>query len=76
MEEVDPLSGSPVAWRDLSTGQTEGAAATVAETAEAQRRQRRQTARRAGSTYAPEFLGLLEVALVKDAWKHLRYNMI
>lgn len=64
LEEVDPLSGSPVAWRDLSTGTA--ATATSAGTEEAQRRQRRQTARRAGSTYAPEFLGLLEVALVKD----------
>ncbi|CAK9008630.1 unnamed protein product, partial [Durusdinium trenchii] len=64
-EEVDPLSGLPLQWQDLTTGQEVVDLTTGA--AEAATLRRRQAARRAGSTYAPEFLGLLEAALVK-AW--------
>ena len=59
LEEVEPVTGSPVRWQDLQSGE---------ETQDVQvdaLRKRRAVARKAGSTYAPEFLGLLEAALVK-----------
>lgn len=60
LEQVEPLCGQLQAWRDIFSGQE------LAQELEPEVRARRARARRAGSTYAPEFLGLLEVALVKQ----------
>ena len=68
LEEVDAASGLPCAWRDLSGSlQNDDKATNLTSPI----RGKRQVARRAGSTYAPEFLGLLEVALMKDSWTFL-----
>jgi len=62
LEEVDATSGLPCAWRDLGgLLQNDDKATNLTNL-----RGKRQVARRAGSTYAPEFLGLLEVALMKE----------
>ena len=53
-EHVEPLTGQLQAWRDIFSGQE-------LQKEEPEVRLRRARARRAGSTYAPEFLGLLEV---------------
>ncbi|CAJ1399376.1 unnamed protein product [Effrenium voratum] len=60
-EEVDPVTGAPARWKDLATGEEREPVA-----ADGRLRARRAAARKAGSTYAPEFLGLLEAALVKS----------
>ncbi|CAL1131713.1 unnamed protein product [Cladocopium goreaui] len=62
LEQVDPITGTPMKWQDLQTGQERAPVA-----ADVALRAKRATARKAGSTYAPDFLGLLEAALVK-AW--------
>ncbi|CAK9008538.1 unnamed protein product [Durusdinium trenchii] len=60
-EKVDPITGAPAKWEDLTSGQER-----LPHVADPNLRKRRQAARRAGSTYAPEFLGLLEAALRKQ----------
>ena len=66
LEEVDATNGLPCAWRDLGgLLQNDDKATDLTNSL----RGKRQVARRAGSTYAPEFLGLLEVALMKDSWE-------
>eukprot|EP00933_Yihiella_yeosuensis_P029464 TRINITY_DN23109_c0_g1_i1.p1 TRINITY_DN23109_c0_g1~~TRINITY_DN23109_c0_g1_i1.p1 ORF type:complete len:2264 (+),score=566.09 TRINITY_DN23109_c0_g1_i1:79-6870(+) len=62
LEEVDPTYGNPSRWVDLATGTPSLPAAAT----DSKLRAKRDAARRAGSTYAPEFLGLLEAALVKQ----------
>ena len=53
--QVDPVTGAPARWKDLATGEEREPVA-----ADGRLRARRAAARKAGSTYAPEFLGLLE----------------
>lgn len=63
---MDATTGLPCAWRDLGgLLQNDDKATDLTNSL----RGKRQVARRAGSTYAPEFLGLLEVALMKDSWE-------
>ena len=63
---MDATNGLPCAWRDLGgLLQNDDKATDLTNSL----RGKRQVARRAGSTYAPEFLGLLEVALMKDSWE-------
>eukprot|EP00930_Biecheleria_cincta_P045474 TRINITY_DN31337_c0_g1_i1.p1 TRINITY_DN31337_c0_g1~~TRINITY_DN31337_c0_g1_i1.p1 ORF type:complete len:2185 (+),score=477.67 TRINITY_DN31337_c0_g1_i1:90-6644(+) len=67
LEEVDPATGAPARWLDLVTNEERELPAVKADS---KLHAKRAAARRAGSTYAPEFLGLLEAALVK-AWAAL-----
>mmetsp|Transcript_28574 Transcript_28574/g.51772 ORF Transcript_28574/g.51772 Transcript_28574/m.51772 type:complete len:2160 (-) Transcript_28574:247-6726(-) len=62
LEEVDASNGAPARWLDL-VSKAERELPTLADS---NLRAKRAAARRAGSTYAPEFLGLLESALVKQ----------
>lgn len=68
LETHDPITGSPVQWFDLKTG-----AETELMSIEAKSRMqlRRSIARAAGSTYAPEFLGMIKVEIIKkwEAYK-------
>eukprot|EP00442_Polarella_glacialis_P024751 CAMPEP_0115061710 /NCGR_PEP_ID=MMETSP0227-20121206/8152_1 /TAXON_ID=89957 /ORGANISM="Polarella glacialis, Strain CCMP 1383" /LENGTH=2235 /DNA_ID=CAMNT_0002447029 /DNA_START=29 /DNA_END=6736 /DNA_ORIENTATION=+ len=63
LEEVDPVTGAPARWLDLATG---AASELPMAAPDAKLQAKRAAARRAGSTYAPEFLGLLEAGLVKQ----------
>eukprot|EP00930_Biecheleria_cincta_P026767 TRINITY_DN18824_c0_g4_i1.p1 TRINITY_DN18824_c0_g4~~TRINITY_DN18824_c0_g4_i1.p1 ORF type:complete len:2184 (-),score=502.75 TRINITY_DN18824_c0_g4_i1:163-6714(-) len=63
LEHVDPATGAPARWLDLATRKE---CKLPAVPGDCKLRAKRAAARRAGSTYAPEFLGLLEAALVKE----------
>jgi len=63
MEQADPVSGVPACWYDIASGQKQQFPDAEPDV---RLRAKRAAARRAGSTYAPEFLGLLEAALVKE----------
>merc|ERR1719324_187879 len=56
IERHDPVTGRPVQWLDIDSG-TERQLSNVPQR---QMQRRRSMARRAGSTYAPEFLGMMK----------------
>eukprot|EP00930_Biecheleria_cincta_P026761 TRINITY_DN18824_c0_g1_i1.p1 TRINITY_DN18824_c0_g1~~TRINITY_DN18824_c0_g1_i1.p1 ORF type:complete len:2162 (-),score=504.14 TRINITY_DN18824_c0_g1_i1:27-6512(-) len=63
LETHDPITGSPVQWFDLKTGaETE----LMSIAAKSRMQLRRSIARAAGSTYAPEFLGMIKVEIIKQ----------
>jgi len=67
IERHDPVTGRPVQWLDIESG-TERELLSVPQR---QMQRRRSMARRAGSTYAPEFLGMMKVALI-EKWRSVQ----
>jgi len=61
IEMHDPVTGQPFAWYDIDS-RSESSLSAVPES---KMTARRSAARRAGSTYAPEFLGMLKVGLIE-----------
>jgi acetyl-CoA carboxylase/biotin carboxylase 1 len=66
-EKVDPLTGTPVSWTDVRSGEESSLDNPMAGRMELKRR----IARAAGSTYAPEFLGMIKLELIKK-WGEYR----
>jgi len=60
-ERADALTGAPVSWCDAKSGDERG----LLDASEGRMQLKRQIARAAGSTYAPEFLGMMKVELIK-----------
>ena len=67
LEEDDPTTGLPMKFTDVRTGEPRELAPAVDE----KMRARRQMARAAGSTYAPEFLGMMKLELI-NKWSKYR----
>jgi len=65
IESHDPITGLPVKWVEVDSGSERSAAA-----ADPKIQRKRAMARRAGSTYAPEFLGMLKVGLIEKWTKY------
>jgi len=68
LEKNDPVTGSPVQWFDIATGEERELMSVAAQS---RMQLRRSIARNAGSTYAPEFLGMIKVEIIKkwEAYK-------
>lgn len=62
MEMYDVITGSPTQWFDLKSGDEAKLASAKAKN---RLQLRRSVARNAGSTYAPDFLGMLKIELIK-----------
>eukprot|EP00933_Yihiella_yeosuensis_P020595 TRINITY_DN16471_c1_g1_i1.p1 TRINITY_DN16471_c1_g1~~TRINITY_DN16471_c1_g1_i1.p1 ORF type:complete len:1059 (-),score=252.45 TRINITY_DN16471_c1_g1_i1:316-3216(-) len=68
LEKHDPVTGEPSQWVDLQTGEERMLASAAAKN---RMQLRRSIARAAGSTYAPEFLGMMKVEIIKK-WSEYR----
>nr|ASA45565.1 acetyl CoA carboxylase 1a [Amphidinium carterae] len=68
IESHDPVTGQPVKWVEVEQGSERQL--TVA--ADPKIKRKRAMARRAGSTYAPEFLGMLKVGLIEKWTQYLQ----
>jgi len=66
-EKADPLTGAPVSWSDAKSG----ADSSLDDPTAGRMELKRRIARAAGSTYAPEFLGMIKVELIKK-WGEYR----
>jgi len=66
LEQDDPLTGLPAKFIDVKTGEER----SLQPVANAKMQRKREIARAAGSTYAPEFLGMLKQELVKKWYKY------
>ncbi|CAK9097016.1 unnamed protein product [Durusdinium trenchii] len=62
LEMYDVITGSPTQWFDLKSGDEAKLASAKAKN---RLQLRRSVARNAGSTYAPDFLGMLKIELIK-----------
>jgi len=62
LETYDLITGSPTQWFDLKSGSEAQLASSKAKN---RLQLRRSVARNAGSTYAPDFLGMLKIELIK-----------
>jgi acetyl-CoA carboxylase/biotin carboxylase 1 len=60
-EKEDPITGKPVEWMDVRTGEPQ----PLDKFSESKLALKRNAARTAGSTYAPEFLGMMKIELIK-----------
>mmetsp|Transcript_92515 Transcript_92515/g.239542 ORF Transcript_92515/g.239542 Transcript_92515/m.239542 type:complete len:2286 (-) Transcript_92515:182-7039(-) len=69
LEKVHPACGTPATRMPVGSSEEVVAGTTAADD---KLRAKRMAARRAGSTYAPEFLGMLEAALVSQWAAHCR----
>jgi len=62
LETYDAITGSPKEWFDIKSGEKTQLASAKAKS---RLQLRRSLARNAGSTYAPDFLGMLKIELIK-----------
>ena len=62
LEVGNPVMDRPIAWFDMDSN----AEHVISAVPSAAMQKRRATARRAGSTYTPEFLGMLTVGITQN----------
>jgi len=65
LEKQDPITGSPAQWFDIQSGEERKLDTSASKS---RMQLRRAVARSAGSTYAPEFLGMMKVDII-SRWK-------
>lgn len=68
LEKHDPITGLPTEWFDIQTGESRDLSDAASRL---KIQMRRAAARAAGSTYAPEFLGMLKIELIKR-WNRIK----
>jgi len=67
LESLDPMTGMPTQWFDVQAGQPRSLETSL----QIGMQRKMQAARAAGSTYAPKFLGMMKLELIKK-WNTYR----